>query len=567
MRSPKNPRKKYPFHNEKTFSMNSRTFYLFKTIRFFQFLLFIGLFWSNLYAQESIIPLDPRVKVGQLPNGLTYYIQENPKPANKVELRLIVKIGSVVEEDHEQGFAHFTEHMAFNGTENFPKNDLIHYLQSIGVAFGSDLNAYTGFNETVYILPLPTDDEEKMKKGFQVLRDWAGGILMDEKDIEEERNIIIEEWRTSQGYEQRLRDQYLPYLLYKSQYAKRLPIGDIELLKTFPASDLKAFYKKWYRPDLMAIVAIGDQSPEIVEAYIQEFFSSLENPIDSPKRETYTVPQHSESFVCLLTDKEAPGTQIQLFYKHPPLGTSTTADYRAFLERLIYGGILNQRLDELRKQAHAPIIYAGGSYGNFINGLDYFALSAVVSPENMKTGLAALLQENERIARFGVTKEELQRAKSSLLNNVETGFKEMDKIESRYLVNRYVNHFLQGKFAEGEAKKWELYQTLLAEIYPQHIQELGKLLIKDDNRVLILTASDIEKDKLPQESELLDILNQRTFEGLMAYEEKELAFTITGKITFQRKSDFERGNSIDGGNRFEFEQWHESLRQANGFQE
>ncbi len=490
--------------------------------RFIQLLILLWFVYTGALAQQDSITLDPRVKIGQLSNGLTYFIQQNPKPEHKVELRLMVKVGSVVEEEHEQGFAHFTEHMAFNGTKNFPKNELVKYLQSIGVAFGSDLNAYTGFNETVYILPLPSEDEEKLRKGFQVLQDWAGGILMNEQDINEERSIIIEEWRTTQGYEQRLRDQYLPYLLYKSQYAQRLPIGDIELLKTFPAEDLKTFYKKWYRPDLMAIVAVGDKDPAILEAYIQEYFSSLENPTSTKSNLHFEIPEHQESFICLLSDKEAPGTQIQIFYKHAPLPTITKNDYRAFLERLLYGGILNQRLDEIRKKPDAPFIFAGGSYGSFIKCLDYFALSAVVNPEKTEEGLEAILRENERIARFGITKEELERAKKSILNNVEIGFKEMEKIESRFLASRYVNHFLQGKFAEGEAKKLALYQELLPKISPQDIQSLSHQLLKENNRVLIISSSEKDKTLIPATHTLTQLLDKKDFEELFAYQETPL---------------------------------------------
>lgn len=284
-----------------------------KTITSTLLLLFFVLIQG--FSQVDIsqeVPLDPRVRMGVLSNGLTYYIQQNPKPENKVELRLAVNAGSVLETEKQQGLAHFTEHMAFNGTRNFEKNELVSYLQSIGVAFGADLNAYTSFDETVYILPIPSDDEEKLRSGFLVLSDWADGILMREEDIDAERSIIVEEWRTGQGYSQRLRDQYLPIMLYNSQYANRLPIGQMDVVENFEYETLRQFYRDWYRPDNMAVIAVGDADPDDLQALIVEFFGDMENPKRAPKRKQFEVPEHEETFVSILTDHEAPGIQIQL---------------------------------------------------------------------------------------------------------------------------------------------------------------------------------------------------------------------------------------------------------------
>jgi zinc protease len=511
-----------------------------KTNKFpISFLVLLFFFIGQSFAQVNLsqeVPLDPRVRYGVLPNGLTYYIQQNPKPENKVELRLAVNAGSVLETEKQLGLAHFTEHMAFNGTRNFEKNELVSYLQSIGVSFGADLNAYTSFDETVYILPIPSDDEEKLRSGFLVLSDWAGGILMREEDIDAERSIIVEEWRTGQGYSQRLRDQYLPLMLYNSQYADRLPIGKMEVVQHFEYETIREFYRDWYRPDNLAVIAVGDEDPDKLLALIEEFFGAWENPKNAPKRKSFEVPEHKETFVSILTDQEAPGIQIQLFYKHKALPTKSKEDYRNWLLRSLYGGMLTQRLDEIRQQPDAPFIFAGTGYGNFVRDMDYFSASGVVSPGMVEAGIQALIVENERVARFGFTQAELDRVKRSVLNNAERAFKEMDKTESRSLVGRYVNHYLNGRFAEGEAWKYEFYQEILPKITLEELNALAKTLVREDNRIIIITAPDAEKDKLPTEQQVLALFDAVKQMDLQAYEEKLLSENLletlpqTGRI-------------------------------------
>ena len=492
------------------------------------YLFFIFIFLLNIepiFSQSDSnikVPLDPRVKVGKLENGLTYYIQHNPKPANKVELRLAINAGSILEDDDQTGLAHFTEHMAFNGTRNFAKNELVSYLQSIGVSFGGDLNAYTGFDETVYILPIPSGNEETLRNGFLVLSDWAGGVLLDPEDIDAERAVIVEEWRTGQGYSQRMQDKYFPIIFHNSKYAERLPIGKIETIKTFDYETIRRFYKDWYRPDNMAVVAVGDVDPNRLEALIKEYFSTLANPENPKERGVHMVPQHEETFVSILTDKEAPGIQIQMLYKHKSLPTKTESDYRNYLIRILYGGMLTQRLDDIRQQPDAPFIFAGTNYGNFVRDLDYFSASAVVSPGKINAGIKSLLTENERVASFGFTQPELDRVKKSVLNSSERQFKEMDKAESRSLVNRYVKNYLEGRFAEGEHWKYEFYKRIVPQITLDEINGLAEQLVRNENRVIIITAPEMEKDNLPTETEVLALFDDVEDADLQPYEEKIL---------------------------------------------
>jgi zinc protease len=496
-----------------------------------------------LLAQEQKVPLDERVLKGQLENGLTYYIQYNPKPENKLELRLAVNAGSVLETESQQGLAHFVEHMAFNGSENFEKNELVSYLQSIGVSFGRDLNAYTSFDETVYILPIPTDDEEKMRNGFLVLKDWAGGLLLTEEDIEEERSIIEEEWRTGQGPDQRMRDAWLPYLLYGSRYAERLPIGKMEVIRNADYEELRSFYRDWYRPNNMAVVAVGDVPVEQVEELIREYFQELENPENAPKRSRFDVPEHEDSFVKIVTDEEAPGIQLQLFYKHPPASTVTMEDYRKRIVRTIYGGILTQRLDEIRQKPDAPFMFAGSRYGSMVRALDFFTTSGVVGPGKVLEGLEAFLVENERALRHGFTENELERVKRSLSNSAERSFKEMDKMESRQMVGRYVSHFLNEGFAEGEKNRFELYQKILPEITLEEVNEMGRQMVRDDNRLIVVTAPEKERDALPTEEQVLALFEIVDQMDIVPYEEKELMDELLaelptpGEVVDQQKNE------------------------------
>ncbi|SHM91598.1 zinc protease [Cyclobacterium lianum] len=492
-----------------------------------QYLLFICFAFHVLSSlaqvdSSAIVPLDQRVRVGQLENGMRYYIQNNPKPEDKLELRLAIKAGSMQEKDTQLGLAHFVEHMAFNGSEHFEKNELISYLQSIGVSFGSDLNAYTSFDETVYMLPIPTDEMEKLKTGFQVMRDWAGGLLLESEDIDAERGIVVEEWRTGQGVDQRMRDAYLPVLLHDSRYARRMPIGEMDVIRNADERLIREFYQDWYRPELMGIVAVGDVPVAEVEQLVRDYFSDLENLPNAPERSYHEVPEHAENFVKIVTDEEAPGIQVQLYYKHKPEPTLTYEDYKTKVLRTMFGGMLTQRLDEIRQKPDAPFIFAGARYGSLVRGLEFFTTSGVVGPGKAKAGLQAFLTENQRIVQHGFTETELERVKRSLLNSAERNFKEMDKAESRSLVGRYVSHFLNQSFAEGPELRYRIYQEMIPRISLEEVNQLAGKLIRDDNTVVIVTAPEKDRAGLPDEDELLALLENAGELETEPYQEKEL---------------------------------------------
>ena len=396
------------------------------------------------------LPIDPKVKVGKLDNGLTFIIRENKKPENKVELRLVLNAGSILEDDDQQGLAHMAEHMAFNGTKNFKENEIVSYLQSIGVGFGNDLNAYTSFNETVYMLPIPTDKPGNLETGFQILEDWAHQVTYNDKDINEERNVILEESRQGQGAQERMRRKWLPGLLAGSKYASRLPIGIDSIIKTFKPDAIRRFYRDWYRPNLMAVVVVGDISVGKAEEMVRKHFSSISNPANQRKREIAPIKPYTKSNAIVVTDKEATNYAIGVYYDAQPLKQSSTlGEYRNDIIKQLFSGLLNQRLRELTQKENPPFINAGLGFSNLARGYEQPYLSVITGENDTRRGFEAALEEVERVKRFGFTAPELDRLKKSIMASVERAYNERDKSESMDLVDEYISHFLEGEAIPG----------------------------------------------------------------------------------------------------------------------
>ena len=315
-------------------------------------------FSSTLHAQNLSEKLgqDSKVKTGTLPNGLKYYIRNNGKPENKVELRIVINTGSIMEDKDQLGLAHFTEHMLFNGTKSFPKNELVSRLQSMGVQFGADLNAYTSFDETVYMLPIPTDNPQNIETGFQILEEWAQGALMTDKDINEERKVILEESRLGKGAQDRMAKKFLPKLLAGTRYGERLPIGKEDLLKTFKPDVLRRFYKEWYRPNLMAVVVVGDIATDKAEEMIKKHFSGLKNPVNGRPRTVYEGKGYAKPEAMFLTDAEQTSTVFMLNFSAKKASPDVTVgDYKNTLTEQLAFSVLNQRLQDLTESGTPPL--------------------------------------------------------------------------------------------------------------------------------------------------------------------------------------------------------------------
>jgi len=468
------------------------------------------------------LPVDANVRTGVMKNGMTYYIRKNIKPEKRVEMRLVVNIGSLLEDEDQQGLAHFVEHMAFNGTKNFEKNEIVSYLQSIGVEFGADLNAYTSFDETVYILPIPTDDEEVLDKGLLILEDWAHNVTFSEEEIDKERGVVIEEWRLGQGADQRMRDQYFPILFKNSRYAERLPIGKKEIIENASYDAVKRFYNDWYRPDLMSIIAVGDIDVDKMEAKIKNRFGAIKNPKKARERTIYSVPDHEQTFVSINNDKEAAFTIIQLFYKADLAETKTLSEYRRDAIYQLYNGMLNIRLRELTQSATPPFIFASTSYGGMVRTKTSYTSFAVVGEDGIKKGLLTLIEENERVKQFGFTKGELDRYKKVVLNNYEQSYNERDKTESKSYASEYIRAFLENEPIPGIEYENAAIKQLLPGISLEEVNALANQFITKENRVVVITGPDKEGVVQPSEEEVLAMLNEAAELKITPYEEEDL---------------------------------------------
>jgi zinc protease len=462
-------------------------------------------FAQDLSTQK--VPLDPGVRMGKLKNGITYYIRKNAEPKNRAELRLAVKAGSVLETDAQQGLAHFMEHMNFNGTTNFPKNELVNFLQKTGVRFGADLNAYTGFDETVYMLPIPTDSAGLLEKGIQVLEDWAHGALLDPSEIEKERGVVLEESRMGRGAQQRMRDKFLKVILNNSRYAERLPIGKDSILKSFKPETIKAFYQDWYRPDLMAVIAVGDFDVDKVEGTIKQKFSSIPVPTNAKKRTKYAIPLDGSTKVAIVTDPEYPQNLIQLIYKQPNSKEKSLKDVRDNFAQGLYNSMMAQRMQELTQKANPPFLYGDSQYGDFLGDLDsYTSIALAKDAASMKTALTALLEENARVQKFGFTQPELDRAKKDFYTSIEQYYKERDKTKSANHVQEYLDHFLHEEPYMSAEAYFEFVKKHLDGVSLTEINVLAKKYITDKNRAVVVMGPEKSKDELPKEAEIRKLL-------------------------------------------------------------
>ena len=412
-------------------------------------------------ALTATLPADPQVTVGRFANGLRYYIRVNKKPENRAELRLVVNAGSVLEENDQQGLAHMVEHMAFNGTRHFAKQEIVSFMESIGMRFGPSLNAFTSFDETVYMLQVPTDKPQVLDKSFLILEDWAHNLSFDPAEIDKERGVIVEEWRLGRGANARMQDKYFPILFKGSRYAERLPIGKKDIIETFKHDRLKAFYADWYRPDLMAVIAVGDFDKAAIEGLIKTHFASLPAARAPKPRTSFDVPDHAETLYTVATDKEATMTAVAVYNLLPVRDPSTLAAYRQQIVEQLFTGMLSRRLGELAQKADPPYLFAGGGRGSFVRSKEVSALTAMVKDGGVERGLDTLLVEADRVARFGFTATELDRQKRDVLRQMERTFTERDKQESSSFASEYVRNFTQREPFPGIAYEFELYQRFV----------------------------------------------------------------------------------------------------------
>lgn len=453
-------------------------------------------------ALTRTLPIDPAVKTGRLPNGIRYFIRQNARPANRVAMRLAVNAGAIQEEPDQRGLAHFLEHMAFNGTENFKPGELVSFLESIGARFGPHVNASTSFDETIYMLEMPTDKPGYVDRGMLVLRDFAAGISLLPAEVEKERGVVLEEWRGRLGAGSRLTDKQLPVIFQGSRYAERLPIGLPEVLKSAPRERLLAFYQKWYRPDNMAVVVVGDIPVAEAEALVQKHFAGIPAAKGAPATVDTSVPAHKDTLINMSTDPEAQGWSVSVGFKGKAEHDLTVGGYRKTLVENLVSQMLNLRLRDIARRPNAPFIGAQAGTTSIGRELELFEIEAVVPEGKITEGLGALMTEARRMQQYGFSNEELNRAKAALLAGYERAYKERETSESSSYANEYVRHFLQQEPIPGMEFEYKIAATYLPTVTAEEVAALAREFITDENRVVLGVAPE-KKDMPPPTPETL----------------------------------------------------------------
>ena len=463
------------------------------------------------------VPVDPRITVGTLPNGMRYYLRANNQPQRRAELRLVVNAGSILEDDDQRGLAHFVEHMCFNGTRHFPKQDVVAFLQSTGMRFGAHINANTSFDQTVYQLQIPTDSPAVIDRSFLILEDWAHAVSFEPDEIDKERGVILEEWRTGLGAGARMLDVQLPVLLKDSRYAERLPIGKPEIIRSFPYDRLKKFYTDWYRPDLMAVVAVGDFDVSSVESLIRSHFGSIPAAVSPRPRATYDVPDHPGTRYTVATDPEATSTIVTVSSMMAARDQTTLGAYRQQTIERVFGGLLSSRFAEIAQKPDAPFLDADTSRGLFVNTAEATTLSALVPDGGVDKGLAALFTEASRVAQFGFTQTELDRFRLNYMQTFAQLAASNDEHTSQSLADEFIRNFMQQEPIPGIAYENGLVQRFLPEITLADVNNLARNWVPDRNRVVAVMAPKKAGVAVPDEAKLAAIIKNAGGGTLTAY--------------------------------------------------
>ncbi|QEM11746.1 M16 family metallopeptidase [Mucilaginibacter rubeus] len=494
-------------------------------------------------APDTVLRLDPSVRTGKLKNGLTYFIKHNTEPRKRALFYLVSKAGSILEDDNERGLAHFIEHMSFNGTKHYPKNELVAYLERSGVKFGADINAYTSFNETVYQLPLPSDDPQLIRNGVQILRDWAQDATLSTSEINSERGVILEEKRLRKGAAERMRNVYLPTLLNFSKYASRIPIGTEEVIQHAEPQVLKKFYSKWYRPDLQAVLIVGDINPDEMERQVKEKFADLKNPVNEIPRVEFTIPLTGKPQFVSVTDKEINIESAQIIIKHRAGKLKTVNDYRRMLTTQFMNQMLAARFSELLRSADLP--FASGSAGaeDGLGGLENFSVSVSSNPGELDRGILAAWKEIERVKRFGFDEIELDRCKRSLMETMSAALKEKDKTASVALIREYTDYFLNGTAAPGIAKEYLLAKDMTTSITLKDVNELVKREITGQDMDIVVTGPEKNKENMLTQSDVLSLMKSAETAHLEPYHPQNNASALLIK---QPKGGHIVNRSYDG---------------------
>ena len=456
------------------------------------------------YSLTQSMPVDPDVTIGTLPNGLRYYVRPNPRPAGRVELRLVVKAGSVLEDPDQQGLAHFVEHMLFEGTTHFPRQGIIDFLSALGLGIGPDANAATSYDETSYTLRVPTDSPDVLDRALLALEDWAQAATFDPAAIERERGIVLSEWRLHLGAGERIGDKIRRSQLEGSRYADRPPIGDPDVIQRATREQLLRFYKDWYRPDLMAVIVVGDINPTATVGMIRAHFTALTAPSPPRPRPIFDVPEHPGTKYTIVTDQESTATSVAISDLRPARRQDTVGGYRDIMRDQLFGDMLDARLEELMQRENPPFLRVAASRQLFQTPRtkDEAVLEALVPNGGVASGLEALLTELHRVERFGFTETELARAKQARLLSYERSVTESPDRESSSRADEYTRNFLQSEALPTIWQELAFNRRFVPEITLAEINALTRDWFPEQNRLVIVSAPEGIGVTLPNETQL-----------------------------------------------------------------
>ncbi|MBR4840327.1 MAG: insulinase family protein [Paludibacteraceae bacterium] len=499
-------------------------------------ILLFALMGASVSAQKPLepLPMDPDLRYGVMENGLTYYIRHNDVVPERADFYIVQNVGAILEEDSQNGLAHFLEHIAFNGTTHFPGKSLINYFETIGVKFGANINAYTSLDQTVYNLTsVPTNRDGIVDTALLVLHDWSGFISMEPDEIDKERGVIREEWRTRANANRRIWSKSLPILYRNSQYAKRDVIGDTAVINNFKPQTLRDFYQKWYRPDLQGLIIVGDINVDSVEATLKRLFTDVPKRINPTPRPYFQLEDNEDPIVAIITDAEARQTRIDVEFRHEPQSDrsrASLAGYIASIYQNLIGNMLGQRLDEICQKADAPIAGAYAEYGELVRTKDVFELLAIAHDGRELDALKTLLTEAERVRRFGFTQTELDRAKIELLSRMEKAYNERNKTKNNTYVQEYINNFLRFEPIPGITWEFKTLQSVLSSITLEQLNDVAKKYIGEKNMTVMISGAEKNAALLPNEKSVLNAIDEVRGLALTPYQEKELGGNLVEKM-------------------------------------
>lgn len=492
---------------------------------------------SAFAQQMPPIPVDPAVRIGKLDNGLTYYIRHNEEPKGQANFYIAQKVGSILEEESQRGLAHFLEHMCFNGTQNFPGNGVIKYCESIGVKFGADLNAYTSIDETVYNIDnVPVGKvPSAVDSCLWILHDWADGLLLTDEDIDHERGVIHEEWRTRSNAMMRMYEAILPVIYPGNRYGERMPIGLMSVVDNFPYKDLRDYYEKWYRPDQQGIVVVGDIDVDAIEAKIKDIFSTIATPVDPAERTYFQIEDNSEPIISLAKDKEQPYAVSFIFFKHDAYPDAMKGDLNYYIYQYALGAMsnmINARLNELAQNPEPPFVQAVVADDDFFIAKTKKALmgQVVTNEQDYVKGLTSLYREMLRMTRGGFTASEYERARAEIATMIESQYNQRDKIKSASFCKEYVRHFIDNEPIPGIENEFALFQQLAPNIPVEAINAIVKQIANEGNLVVASMLPDKEGVTYPAEEEVAKLLADVSAEDIKPYEDKVIDEPLVSEL-------------------------------------